>query len=125
MEILSQDQNKPIDQANKWNTSTDFKGIPVIDLSFPDNAKNLMVKACQDYGFFKVINHGVPLGLVLELENKAVEFFNMSQSEKDKYCPPNPLGYRTNKIGPNGDVGWIEYLLFTSNQFPTNSKHFS
>ncbi|XP_076951452.1 gibberellin 2-beta-dioxygenase-like [Bidens hawaiensis] len=125
MVMLSQDQNKPINLANKWNKSTDFKGIPVIDLSCPEDAKNLMVNACQDYGFFKVINHGVPLWLVSELENETMEFFNMSQYEKNKYCPPNPLGYCTNKIGRNGDVGLIEYLLFTSDHFPTNSKNFS
>ncbi|KAK9055982.1 hypothetical protein SSX86_027069 [Deinandra increscens subsp. villosa] len=106
-----------------------MKSIPVIDLSCPDDAKNLIVKACEDYGFFKVINHGVPLWLVSELEDETMGFFNMSQSEKDKYesCPPNRLsGYRSNTIGQNGDVGWIEYLLFTANDFSsTNSKTFS
>ncbi|KAI3680961.1 hypothetical protein L6452_35741 [Arctium lappa] len=99
-----------------------FTGIPVIDLSCPQDAKNLIVNACQDYGFFKVINHGVPPWLVAELENEAIGFFNMSPSEKNKYCPPNPLGYGSNKIGPNGDIGWLEYLLLASNNFPTNSK---
>ncbi|GKA07962.1 gibberellin 2-beta-dioxygenase, partial [Tanacetum coccineum] len=46
----------------------------------------------------------------------------MNQSEKDKYCPPNPLGYGSNIIGRNGDVGWIEYLLLNSNNFPSNRK---
>ncbi|KAI3741562.1 hypothetical protein L1987_59236 [Smallanthus sonchifolius] len=120
MVMQSQNQANPI-LTNKWTLT----GIPVIDLSCPDDAKHLIVKACQDYGFFKVINHGVPLWLVSQLENETMGFFNMSQSEKDKYCPPNPLGYRSNTIGTNGDVGWIEYLLFTSNDFPTNSKTFS
>ncbi|KAI3800740.1 hypothetical protein L1987_28834 [Smallanthus sonchifolius] len=120
MVMQSQNQNNPI-LTNKRA----FKGIPVIDLSCPDDAKHLIVNACQDYGFFKVINHGVPLWLVSQLENETMGFFNMRQSEKDKYCPPNPLGYRSNTIGTNGDVGWIEYLLFTSNDFPTNSKTFS
>ncbi|MFS7931609.1 putative gibberellin 2-beta-dioxygenase [Helianthus anomalus] len=125
MVMLAQYQNKPINLSNKWNKSTNFTGIPVIDLSYPDDAKNLMVKACQDYGFFKVINHGVPLRLATELENETMRFFNMSQSEKDKYCSPSPFGYATNTIGPNGDVGWVEYLLFASNNIPTNSKTFS
>ncbi|KAI7751093.1 hypothetical protein M8C21_020498 [Ambrosia artemisiifolia] len=125
MVILSQDQNKPINLANKLNKNTNFTGIPVIDLSCPDDAKNLMVKACQEYGFFKVINHGVPLWLVSELEKETMAFFNMSQPEKDKYYPPNPLGYCSKTIGLNGDTGWIEYLLFTSNNFPTNNKTFS
>ncbi|GJX97669.1 gibberellin 2-beta-dioxygenase, partial [Tanacetum coccineum] len=96
--------------------------IPVVDLSCPHEAKKIIVDACQDYGFFKVINHGVPIWLVSELENEAIAFFNMNQSVKDKYCPPNPLGYGSNIIGRNGDVGWIEYLLLNSNNFPSNRK---
>ncbi|CAH1422997.1 unnamed protein product [Lactuca virosa] len=49
----------------------------------------------------------------------------MRQYEKDQFCPPNPFGYGRNKIGLNGDVGWVEYLLFTSTNFPMNSKIFS
>ncbi|KAJ9565775.1 hypothetical protein OSB04_001741 [Centaurea solstitialis] len=119
---------KNISLAKSCNTNSDknhFTGIPVIDLLRPWDAKNLIVKACQDYGFFKVINHGVSPWLVAELENEAIGFFNMSPSEKNKYCPPNPLGYGSNKIGPNGDIGWIEYLLLASNNFPTNSKTLS
>ncbi|KAK1420352.1 hypothetical protein QVD17_21880 [Tagetes erecta] len=119
MVMLLQNQNQ------NQNKPPNFTAIPVIDLSHPDDAKNLIVKACQDYGFFKVVNHGVPLWLVSQLENQTMEFFNMSQSEKNKYCPPYPTGYATKTIGPNGDVGWLEYLLFTSNDFSTNSKTFT
>ncbi|CAI9280759.1 unnamed protein product [Lactuca saligna] len=126
MVIISQIEKKPL--VNIFPTKsnkTNFIGIPVIDLSRPEDAKNLIVNACQDYGFFKVINHGVAPLLVSELEKEAVEFFNMRQYEKDQYCPPNPFGYGRNKIGLNGDVGWVEYLLFTSTNFPINSKIFS
>ncbi|KAD3068894.1 hypothetical protein R6Q59_017108 [Mikania micrantha] len=118
----TQSQNKPLLTCSKCEY---FTGIPVIDLACPDDAKNLIVKACQEYGFFKVINHGVPLWLVSGLEDETMGFFNMSQSEKRKYSPPNPSGYGSKTIGPNGDVGWIEYLLFASNDFSTNSKTFS
>ncbi|XP_024992942.1 gibberellin 2-beta-dioxygenase [Cynara cardunculus var. scolymus] len=123
---LPQFKNDPVVKSctTKLNKNH-FTGIPVIDLSRPHDAKNLIVDACQIYGFFKVVNHGVPPLLVAELENEALGFFNMSPSEKNKYCPPNPLGYGSNKIGPNGDIGGLEYLLLASNNFPTNSKIFS
>ncbi|XP_043699080.1 gibberellin 2-beta-dioxygenase 1-like [Telopea speciosissima] len=88
--------------------------IPVIDLSKPD-AQTLVVKACEEFGFFKVINHGVPMEFISMLESEAVKFFSLPQPEKEKAGPANPFGYGNRKIGLNGDIGWIEYILLRSN----------
>lgn len=89
--------------------------IPVIDL-LEAEAKNKIVRACKEFGFFKLVNHGVPLeAMAARLEDEALKFFNLPQHEKDKAGPPNPFGYGNKAIGPNGDVGWVEYLLFTTN----------
>ncbi|CAI9088942.1 OLC1v1023403C1 [Oldenlandia corymbosa var. corymbosa] len=95
---------------NSCKTNTFFPGIPLIDLSKPD-AKHLLVKACQEFGFFKVINHGIPTEFISRLESEAVKFFSLPLSEKEKAGPANPFGYGNKKIGPNGDVGWVEYIL--------------
>ncbi|KAI3525262.1 hypothetical protein L1887_03937 [Cichorium endivia] len=84
--------------------------IPLIDLSKPDS-KHLLVKACQDIGFFKVVNHGIPMEFINKLESEATKFFSSPQSVKEKAGPPNPFGYGNKNIGRNGDVGWVEYLL--------------
>ncbi|XP_074319197.1 gibberellin 2-beta-dioxygenase 1-like [Silene latifolia] len=84
--------------------------IPLIDLSKPDS-KALIVKACEEFGFFKVINHGVPTEFISRLEREATKFFSLPLSDKQLAGPPNPYGYGHKKIGNNGDVGWIEYLL--------------
>ncbi|OWM81027.1 hypothetical protein CDL15_Pgr007058 [Punica granatum] len=84
--------------------------IPLIDLSQPD-AKHLIVKACEEFGFFKVVNHGVPLEFISHLESEAVSFFSLPQTEKEKAGPAGPFGYGNKNIGRNGDVGWVEYLL--------------
>ncbi|KAL9687498.1 hypothetical protein QQ045_031901 [Rhodiola kirilowii] len=86
-------------------------GIPVVDFSRPMQ-EALLIKACEEFGFFKVINHGVSVELIAKLEEEAVRFYNLSQSEKEKAGYP----YGNKRIGPNGDVGWIEYLLFSANQ---------
>ncbi|XP_031091432.1 gibberellin 2-beta-dioxygenase [Ipomoea triloba] len=113
-------------------TTTHFTGIPVVDLLDPE-AKNIIVKACQEFGFFKVDNHGVPIEAVAKLEAEAVRFFGLPQHEKDQAGPPNPFGYGNKSIGPNGDVGWVEYLLLNANPqlimnssltFPGNSQLF-
>ncbi|XVF40142.1 hypothetical protein PTKIN_Ptkin01aG0087300 [Pterospermum kingtungense] len=98
-----------------------FTGIPVIDLREPE-AKNLIVKACEGYGFFKLVNHGVPMELITGLEAEALRFFNLPQAEKDKAGPPDPFGYGSKAIGTNGDMGWIEYLLLNTNPQVTSLK---
>ncbi|KAK9078195.1 hypothetical protein SSX86_002252 [Deinandra increscens subsp. villosa] len=87
-----------------------FPQIPLVDLSKPD-ANHLLVKACQDFGFFKVVNHGIPLKFINKLESEATNFFSSPQSIKEKAGPPDPFGYGNKSIGRNGDVGWVEYLL--------------
>lgn len=90
-----------------------FPGVPLIDLSKPDS-KHLLVKACREFGFFKVINHGVPTEFITKLESEAIKFFSLPLSEKQKAGPPDPFGYGNKKIGPNGDIGWVEYILLTT-----------
>ncbi|XP_010428972.1 PREDICTED: gibberellin 2-beta-dioxygenase 1 [Camelina sativa] len=87
--------------------------IPVIDISNPES-KYALVKACEDFGFFKVINHGVSTELVSVLEHETVEFFSLPKSEKTQVAG-YPFGYGSRTIGRNGDVGWVEYLLMNAN----------
>ncbi|XP_022892423.1 gibberellin 2-beta-dioxygenase-like [Olea europaea var. sylvestris] len=95
-------------------TSNIFTEIPVVSLLDPD-AKTLIVEACKEFGFFKVINHGVPTEFIAQLEDETVKFFNLPLPEKEKSGLPNHFGYGNKKIGQNGDVGWVEYLLFSTN----------
>ncbi|KAI4375597.1 hypothetical protein MLD38_013450 [Melastoma candidum] len=71
----------------------DRVGIPVIDQSVlvwggPDE-KSRMIRnlgmACQEWGFFMVINHGVPEGLMGAMEAVTREFFDLPEEEKRKY----------------------------------------
>ncbi|KAL7129683.1 hypothetical protein ABFS83_13G084200 [Erythranthe nasuta] len=94
--------------------------IPVVDLSDPIAAKTIIVKACKEFGFFKVINHGVSMDLPNKLEAESVKFFKLSKQEKEKSGPPNPFGYGNKNIGPNGDTGLVEYLLMCAN--PCNNQ---
>ncbi|KAL8032253.1 hypothetical protein ABFX02_13G083800 [Erythranthe guttata] len=91
--------------------------IPVVDLSdHTDNAnKNIIVNACKEFGFFKVINHGISINFLSNLEDEVVNFFKLPLKAKEKAGPPNPFGYGNKNIGNHGDVGWLEYLLFSTN----------
>ncbi|KAJ1414227.1 Oxoglutarate/iron-dependent dioxygenase [Sesbania bispinosa] len=104
--------------------TTLFTGIPVVDLSDPQ-AKTLIVKACKEFGFFKLVNHGVPFDLMSNLEKESLRFFRKPQSEKDRAGPPDPFGYGSKRIGSNGDVGWVEYLLLNTNPDVISPKSLS
>ncbi|XP_077249540.1 gibberellin 2-beta-dioxygenase 1-like [Tasmannia lanceolata] len=89
--------------------------IPTIDLSKPDS-KNLIVKACEEFGFFKVINHSIPSEFMDRLETQATNFFSLPTAEKEKVGLASPFGYANKRIGPNGDMGWVEYILISLNE---------
>ncbi|KAL1537628.1 Gibberellin 2-beta-dioxygenase 1 [Salvia divinorum] len=101
-----------MEQLSRPNHRAAF--IPLIDLSKPDT-KAQLVRACEDFGFFKVVHHGVPADLIRDLEAEALRFFSLPLSVKAQAGPPDPFGYGDKKIGHNGDVGWLEYLLLTTN----------
>ncbi|GAB2228695.1 hypothetical protein Droror1_Dr00022818 [Drosera rotundifolia] len=104
---------KPLTNNIQPNHDT---SIPVIDLSRPDEAISLAVEACREFGFFKVVNHGVGTGIVQDLEDEAARFFGLRDSEKEKASLASPFGYGNKRIGPNGDVGWVEYLLLSASR---------
>ncbi|CAI8595317.1 unnamed protein product [Vicia faba] len=122
MVLLSKPSSEQYTYVRNNMPITFSSSIPLVDLSKPD-ANSLIVKACEDFGFFKVINHGIPLEPMSQLESQAFKFFSLPQSEKDKAGPANPFGYGNKRIGLNGDVGWIEYLLLTTNQEHNFSLH--
>lgn len=57
--------------------------IPIIDLSDP-NAMDLIDQACKTWGMFQVINHGVPLALIKEVESESRRLFGLPTDEKYK-----------------------------------------
>uniref|UniRef100_A0A0E0C7X0 gibberellin 2beta-dioxygenase n=1 Tax=Oryza meridionalis TaxID=40149 RepID=A0A0E0C7X0_9ORYZ len=87
-----------------------FSGVPVVDLGSPGAAR-AVVDACERYGFFKVVNHGVATDTMDKAESEAIRFFSQTQPDKDRSGPAYPFGYGSKRIGFNGDMGWLEYLL--------------
>ncbi|KAL5700342.1 gibberellin 2beta-dioxygenase [Ranunculus cassubicifolius] len=95
-----------------------FHDAPIIDISCKKRSlvSELVVKASEKYGFFTVINHGIPNDVVDGMEREGFNFFAKPTLEKTRLAGgPSPLGYGMKNIGFNGDMGEVEYLLLPSN----------
>ncbi|KAI3891153.1 hypothetical protein MKW98_007458 [Papaver atlanticum] len=85
---------KPEDDLNMLTEKQVYQvTVPVIDFSFltsgsPDHRSKVIEdlrNACQDWGFFMVMNHGVPGSLKKELMDSCKNFFDLSPEEKSAY----------------------------------------
>ncbi|XP_076935464.1 gibberellin 2-beta-dioxygenase 2-like [Bidens hawaiensis] len=107
---------------------TQALSIPVVDLLLDTTTlSHHMVTACQEYGFFKLVNHRVPFQVISKMEEAVHGFFSKPDSEKVKVKanPPSPFGYGCRNIGFNGDVGELEYILLQANSLSMGSDNFS
>ncbi|KAG2329453.1 hypothetical protein Bca4012_020983 [Brassica carinata] len=101
--------------------ATDFKSLPVIDISplllkcdDPDMAEDPGViqvvrqldRACRDAGFFYVIGHGVSEDLIKKVREITREFFKLPYEDKLKIKMTPASGYRGyQRIGENVTKG--------------------
>lgn len=96
--------------------------IPLIDLSPPGtlDLESLVAEigdACKNWGFFQVINHGVPLQLRENIELVSKEFFALQKEEKKKVARDEvkPLGYYDTEHTKNVR-DWKEVFDFTAQE---------
>ncbi|OEL24428.1 Protein SRG1 [Dichanthelium oligosanthes] len=81
--------------------------IPVIDvgeLPRGDELNKLRV-ACEEWGFFQVVNHGIEDELLDEMEKLTREFFMLPLEEKEKY-----------PMAPGGIQGYGHAFVFSEDQ---------
>lgn len=104
--------------------------IPTVDLS-PffiagdesglKKAKESIAEACTEYGFFQIVNHGVPLDLMKQAMELSKTFFNYSDEVKrecsSKPGAPLPAGYNKQ---PEQSPDKNEYLLMFPPESPFN-----
>jgi isopenicillin N synthase-like dioxygenase len=84
----------PPDKRPGKHVFPDFKSIPTIDLEKADGPDKAVIvqqifNASQEFGFFQVINHGVPLSLLDDTMNVFKEFFAMPAEYKASFYSNN------------------------------------
>ncbi|KAI3893443.1 hypothetical protein MKW92_049264 [Papaver armeniacum] len=101
---------------------TTFNGpipeIPVIDFSNPDekNLVSLISNASQEWGFFQIINHGLPTEATKNLLKVGREFFELPDKEKEIYAKvpgsDSLEGYGTKlQKEIQGKKAWVDHLF--------------
>ncbi|KAK7368453.1 hypothetical protein VNO80_10479 [Phaseolus coccineus] len=90
--------------------------VPIIDLECLQHDK--LEEACKNWGLFRLVNHGVPLTLLKELQEVAKELFALSFEAKEGACSGSPVTYfwGTPALTPSGTVltrspqnmNWVE-----------------
>lgn len=67
------------------------KSIPIIDMSNWDDPKMVdsICDAAEKWGFFQIVNHGVPIEVLENVEEATHRFFGLPAEEKNKYSKEN------------------------------------
>ncbi|XAR65121.1 Flavanone 3-dioxygenase [Bertholletia excelsa] len=107
----------PEDKRPLLSQVPSLSSIPIIDM-----AENEMVlvkkvsKACEEFGFFQVVNHGVPEELCRRMMAAIEEFFQLPPEERarlfsdDKTRPVRVSNYHLKVEGQDRVTMWSEHL---------------
>eukprot|EP00253_Pinus_taeda_P014777 PITA_14777 len=116
---------RPVEKAHHDPNS--FQ-VPIIDLQLPfspekhdqickdqyDSIAAQISRASENWGFFQIINHGIPDSIIARVQAAGKAFFQLATEEKEAYAneAQNPIGYGS-KIGYSPDseahLDWGDY----------------
>ena len=80
------------------------------------------IRSCDEFGFFKVINHGISNEIIEKVKEEGFNFFGKPIFTKQQAGLGNPLGYRHVNIGSHEDMGEFEYLLLNAHPYYNAEK---
>eukprot|EP01018_Ginkgo_biloba_P036003 Gb_24113 [translate_table: standard] len=113
---------RPLHERSITTTASNGPQIPLIDLSNLEEPqlRQKMLKeiadACEEWGIFQVVNHGISEELIQRLQTVGKQFFDLPQEEKEAYANNAGAGivegYGT-KLAHNidGKMEWIDYYF--------------
>ncbi|KAK8601852.1 hypothetical protein V6N12_051676 [Hibiscus sabdariffa] len=109
----------PPEERLEPNSISTHHSIPVIDVSDWDDpeATESICEAAGKWGFFQIINHGVPLEALEAVKEAAHRFFGLPREERNKYwagnSPTETVALKTS-FAPQAEsvLEWKDYLSF-------------
>ncbi|XP_072983271.1 protein LATERAL BRANCHING OXIDOREDUCTASE 1 [Typha latifolia] len=134
----------PDERPARSNILLPSSGVPVIDMSKLERSANSrwtdelgkLAAACEEWGFFQVVNHGIEEWLMESMEELTRDFFMLPLEEKEKYpmAPGTIQGYgHAFVFSEDQKLDWCNMLAlgvqpaFIRNPrlWPTTPAHFS
>ncbi|KAL5560187.1 hypothetical protein UlMin_036398 [Ulmus minor] len=87
LEILPNQYIQPMEERIYVNNVMLGESIPIIDMSNWDDPKvaDSICDAAEKWGFFQIVNHGVPIEVLENVQEATHRFFGLSAEEKNKY----------------------------------------
>lgn len=106
---------QPLEEQIATSTVVNDDSIPVIDLSNFNNDVDMICSAAENWGFFQIVNHGIPLNVLESVKEATYRFFRLPADEKNKYSkdnsPSNSVRYGTS-FTPKAEkaLEWKDFL---------------
>lgn len=108
---------QPVEKRLDMSKVVPYESIPIIDMSNSDDPKvrDAICDAAEKWGFFQIVNHGVPLSIIEDVKDATHSFFALPAEEKKKYLfknsPTKNIRFVTSFI-PEVDkvLEWKDYL---------------
>ncbi|XP_057779282.1 probable 2-oxoglutarate-dependent dioxygenase SLC1 [Salvia miltiorrhiza] len=106
--------------------------LPVIDfaqLQGPDRSQALqsLAHACENFGFFQLVNHGIAEEVTEKMVNVGKRFFEMALSEREKYMTGDikaAVRYGTSfNQNQDGVFCWRDFLKLNCHPLPQHLPH--
>ncbi|XP_031379810.1 protein DMR6-LIKE OXYGENASE 2 [Punica granatum] len=105
------------------NVNRQLTSLPLVDfaelrsLSDRPRALRLLAKACEQYGFFQLVNHGIPSNVISSMTDASSRFFEQPYEERAKYMSSDmtsPVRYGTSFNQSKDKVFcWRDFLKLT------------
>ncbi|CAI9088934.1 OLC1v1023394C1 [Oldenlandia corymbosa var. corymbosa] len=96
---------------------TQSSSVPVIDMKDPRDLPDKIVKACEDWGCFRVSNHGIPTELLSEMKGLARYFLDLPTKIKKRNASWKP-GQRLQYTLPYNVTPYFQSLRIDDMIFP-------
>ncbi|CAA2979677.1 Iron ascorbate family oxidoreductase [Olea europaea subsp. europaea] len=101
-------------------TCSNSDSIPIIDFSLlissnPDQRSKVIQelgKACNEWGFFVLVNHGIPETLVKAIVDRCTEFFDLPEEKRKYETSSGPVKHSTGSILNSSKEGIFQWRDF-------------